>query len=64
MQAQIVIDDELIHEASRLTGVKNENEIVEIALRELVEHRRNDALARAFGQMHWEGDLDAMRMDR
>ena len=64
MQAHILIDDQLMEEARRLTGLGNTKEVVEVALRELVEHRRRDALAEAFGQMPWEGDLETMRLDR
>jgi len=64
MQAQVTIDDQLINEALRLTGLKSIQVVFEVAMKELVEHRRNDPLAKAFGQMRWEGDLDAMRTDR
>jgi len=64
MNALVSIDDELMNEALRVTGLKHEKEVVEIALKELIEHRRRDPLARAFGQMPWDGDLEAMRTDR
>ena len=64
MQAKITIDDQLINEALRLTGLKSTQEVFEVALKELVDHRRDDPLAKAFGQLRWEGDLDAMRADR
>ena len=64
MQAQIVVDDRLMNEALRVTGLQGAEEVIEVALRELIEHRRNDPLACAFGQMPWDGDLDAMRTDQ
>ncbi|WP_295384019.1 type II toxin-antitoxin system VapB family antitoxin [uncultured Thiodictyon sp.] len=64
MNTQVVIDDQLMKEALRLTGLKSTEDVIEVALQELIEHRRTDALAKAFGQMPWEGDLDAMRTDR
>jgi len=63
MQAQIWVDEELIREARRVTGLDNDSDLVEVALRELVAHHRADALAQAFGRFPWEGDLDAMRTD-
>jgi len=63
MQMQIVVDDDLFNEALRITGIDNEDNLVEIALRELIDHRRKDVLANAFGRLPWEGDLDAMRRD-
>jgi len=64
MNALVPIDDDSMNEAMRLTGLKREREVVEMALKELIEHRRRDPLARAFGQMPWDGDLEAMRTDR
>jgi Arc/MetJ family transcription regulator len=64
MQMQIVVDDELISEALRVTGIENEEVLVQTALRELIDHRRGDALANAFGRFPWDGDLDAMRTDQ
>ena len=64
MQMQIVVDDELISEAVRVTGIENEEALVQTALKELIDHRRADVLADAFGRFPWEGDLDAMRTDR
>ncbi len=64
MNALVPIDDALMNEALRVTGLKHEKDVVEIALKELIEHRRRDPLSRAFGQMPWEGDLEAMRTDR
>jgi Arc/MetJ family transcription regulator len=63
MNTEIVIDDQLINEALRLTGLKSTNDVIELALQELIDHR-TDSLAKAFGQMPWEGDLGAMRAER
>ncbi len=64
MRTNIVIDDELMAQAMRLTGIKTKKEVVEIALRELVVHKQRDELADTFGTLCWEGDLDAMRTDQ
>ena len=64
MNTEIVIDDQLLNKALRLTGLKSAKDVVELALQELIDHRRNDSLTKAFGQMPWEGDLGAMRVDR
>ena len=64
MYVQIVIDDALMNEACRLTGLSDESAIVKIALKQLVAHRRHDSLTNAFGKMPWEGELDVMRLDR
>lgn len=64
MQMQIVVDDELISEALRITGIEDTDALVQTALKELIDHRRGDTLTDAFGRFPWIGDLDAMRTDR
>jgi Arc/MetJ family transcription regulator len=64
MRTNIELDEELIREAMRLTGLATKRAVVEEALRELVRARRRDRLAEAFGSLRWDGDLDAMRRDR
>lgn len=64
MQTNIAIEDTLIIQAMHVTGLKTEKEVVEIALKELIAHSQVDKLAAAFGKLHWEGDLEAMRTDR
>lgn len=63
MQTHIIVDDRLMNEALRVTGLKGTEEVIEMALRELIEHHRKDSLAQAFGRLPWDGDLDSMRMD-
>jgi Arc/MetJ family transcription regulator len=63
MRTNIVIDDELMALAMRLTGLKTKKEVVELALKELIVHKKQDKLAEAFGKFKWDGDLEAMRTD-
>lgn len=64
MQINIVIDDELMAEAQRLTGISTKRETVEQALRELVRLKRQEAVRRERGRLRWEGDLDLSRQAR
>ena len=64
MQTNIVIDETLVSQALKATGLKSEKEVVEIALRELIAQSQKDSLRAAFGKLHWEGDLNAMRTDK
>jgi Arc/MetJ family transcription regulator len=64
MRTNIVIDDELMAEAQRLTGILTKRETVEQALRELVRLKRQEAVRRERGRLHWEGDLDRSRQAR
>ena len=40
MRTNIVLDDELVKEATMLTGVSTKRELIDIALRELIRCRR------------------------
>jgi Arc/MetJ family transcription regulator len=40
MRTNIVLDDELIKEASQLTGIRTKRELLDMALRELIRSRR------------------------
>lgn len=64
MRTNIVIDDELMKQALRATGLKTKREAVELGLRTLLRLRRQQEIRRFRGRLHWEGDLDAMRLDR
>jgi Arc/MetJ family transcription regulator len=64
MRTNIVIDDKLMKETLRLTGLKTKREAVELGLRTLVRLRKQEDIRRFRGKLHWEGDLDAMRTDR
>jgi Arc/MetJ family transcription regulator len=65
IRTNIVIDDNLMKKAMRVSGATSKRETVERALRLMV---RLDTQAKlilyARGKLHWEGDLKAMRRDR
>lgn len=64
MRTNIVIDDKLMRETLRLTGLKTKREAVELGLRTLVRLRRQEQIRNFRGKLEWKGDLDAMRTDR
>jgi Arc/MetJ family transcription regulator len=63
MRTNIVIDDELMAETLRLTGLKTKREAVELGLRTLLRLRQQEEIRRLRGKLDWQGDLDAMRSD-
>lgn len=63
MRTNVVLDDELVAEAMRLTGIKTKRELIDTALRTLVRLERQKDILALKGKIHWEGDLDAMRTD-
>lgn len=63
MRTNIVIDDKLMADAMRATGVKTKREAVELALKTLLRLRQQEEIRRHRGKLRWSGDLEAMRTD-
>jgi len=63
MLTNVEIDDQLIEEAQRLTGLKTTREVVDAALRMLIRIEKANILDLA-GKVHWEGNLDESREGR
>jgi Arc/MetJ family transcription regulator len=61
MRTNIVIDDELMADALKATGLRTKKEAVEEGLRLLVKRNKQQAIRKLRGKLHWEGDLDEMR---
>jgi len=64
MRTNIVIDDALMADAIRATGVKSKREAVELGLKTLLRLSRQQEIRRYRGALPWSGDLDAMRTDK
>ena len=63
MRTNIVINDELMQEALKLTGLKTKKAAVELGLKTLVKLKKQEKLKRYKGKLKWEGDLELMRTD-
>lgn len=63
MRTNIVIDDVLMAETLKATGLKTKREAVELGLKTLLRLRQQAAIRQLRGKLAWEGDLDAMRTD-
>lgn len=63
MRTNIVIDDKLMAEVLRATGLGTKREAVELGLRTLLRLRRQADVRRLRGKLAWQGDLDSMRRD-
>jgi Arc/MetJ family transcription regulator len=64
MRTNIVIDDGLMQETLRTTGLKTKREAVEEGLRTLVRLQKQADIRKFRGKLQWHGDLDAMRRDK
>ncbi|MCK2126129.1 type II toxin-antitoxin system VapB family antitoxin [Thauera aromatica] len=64
MRTNIVIDDNLMNEALRATGLKTKREAVELGLKTLLRLRQQEEIRQFRGKLDWQGDLDEMRTDK
>jgi Arc/MetJ family transcription regulator len=60
----INIDDELYEQAMLYTGLKKKVDVVNYALKHLLEQRDMEKVLELRGKIAWEGDLDEMRRGR
>lgn len=63
MRTNIIIDDTLMTDALKASGVKTKKEAVELGLRMLIRLKQQRELRTLRGKLDWQGDLDAMRSD-
>jgi Arc/MetJ family transcription regulator len=63
MRTNIVIDDTLMDDAMKLTGLKTKREVVELGLKTLILLKKQEEIRRFRGKLRWEGDLKEMRTD-
>ena len=63
MRTNIVIDDKLMRDALRATGLKTKREAVEEGLRTLLRLKRQAKIRRFRGKLDWQGHLDTLRSD-
>jgi Arc/MetJ family transcription regulator len=64
MRTNIVIDDKLMNETLRLTGLKTKREVVELGLQTLLRLRQQEEIRGFRGKLDWQGNLEQMRSDK
>jgi Arc/MetJ family transcription regulator len=63
LRTNIDIDDALMAQAMKASGLATKRETVEAGLRLLVKLKAQERILRYRGKLRWEGDLDRMRRD-
>jgi len=63
-EASVELDEEVLEECMRLTGVVECNAVIDLALRELARRGQARRLLAHKGAVAWEGDLDDWRKGR
>lgn len=61
VRTNIVIDDQLMADALKATGLNTKKEAVEEGLKLLIKRNRQQQIRKLRGKLTWEGDLDEMR---
>jgi Arc/MetJ family transcription regulator len=64
MRTNIEIDDKLMKDTLKVTGIKTKREAVDLALQTLLRLKRQEGLRKLRGKVDWQGDLEAMRLDK
>lgn len=61
MRTNIEINDKLMNEVLKATGVKTKKEAVELGLKTLMRFKKQENIKNFRGKLKWTGDLDDMR---
>lgn len=64
MRTNVVIDDQLMKDALKLSGLRTKKAAVEAGLRLLVRFSRQAKVKNFRGKLNWNGDLNKMRTDK
>jgi Arc/MetJ family transcription regulator len=62
MAVSVAVDEELLHSALKSGEESSEAEVVDAALRLLVQLRSQRAAAELWGKAAWEGNLEESRL--
>ncbi len=64
VRTNIEIDDSLMIETLKITGLSSKSEVVELALKELLRLHQQADFKELRGKFLWDGDLEKMRLDK
>jgi hypothetical protein len=63
-RTNLVLDEQLLEEATRILGVKTYSKAVNLALAETLRLKKIQSLPNFFGKGLWKGTLSEMREDQ
>ncbi len=61
MRTNIVIDDNLMEQALKASGLTTKKDVVEQGLKLIIQRKKQQSIRNLRGTIKWEGDLDEMR---
>lgn len=63
-RTNIELDERLVQECLKATGIKTQKSLIDHALRELLRHENQLKILELKGKITWEGHLDEWRQER
>ena len=64
MRTNIIIDDTLMADVLKSTGIKTKREAVELGLKTLLMLKQQEGIKAFKGKLKWEGDLEQTRTNQ
>jgi len=64
MRTNVVIDDDLMESALKVSGLKTKKDAIEEGLKLLVQVKSQEKIKEFRGKLKWNGNLDEMRLDK
>jgi len=64
MRTNVVIDDDLMESALKVSGLGTKKHAIEEGLRLLIQVKSQKEIKRFRGKLEWTGNLDEMRLDK
>jgi Arc/MetJ family transcription regulator len=64
MKTSVKVDESLMTDALQATGLTETDQVIELALKMLIQIKRQEAIKAFRGKLPWDGDLNNMRTDR
>ena len=63
-RTNVVLDEKLVKDCKKITGIKTQKALIDHALRELLRHEKQLKILELKGVINWDGNLDEWRQGR
>ena len=63
-RTNVVLDEKLVQDCIKATGIKTQKALIDHALRELLRHENQIRILELKGRINWDGNLDDWRQGR
>ena len=63
-RTNVVLDEKLVQDCIKVTGIKTQKALIDHALRELLRHENQIRILELKGRISWDGNLDEWRQGR